>query len=160
MALAFPTCHKFQWSSSRRNNDCASPSHGEPRTWPPSFFQDWEELIITLWPCVCLGEVPAMTMGLRRGPDGQECVAITEPMSKDCSRPQSSLLLLAVLFIGVQDSRTHQSWDSRSHHPTRPQDLSHSRLGPSHPCVSLEDDEATGCPGLPQCFCVLCGLCH
>lgn len=31
--------------------------------------------------CV-LREVPAMTMGLRRRPDGQECVAVTEPMAE------------------------------------------------------------------------------
>ncbi|XP_036053877.1 guanine nucleotide-binding protein subunit beta-like protein 1 isoform X2 [Onychomys torridus] len=61
---------------------------------------------------------------------------------------------------GVQDSGTHKSWDCRSHHPARPQDFSHSRLGPPHPCVSLEDNEATGCSGLPHCLSALRGLRH
>lgn len=69
-------------------------------------------------------------------------------------------VLPAALVSGVQNSRADQSWDRRCQDPARPQDPGHCRLGPPHPCVSLEDDEAPGRAGLPQCYCPLRGLCH
>lgn len=93
--------------------------------------------------------VPAAGRGGRDVGDGRPCDRSQKPPTDSASLDP----------VGVWDSRTHQSWDLRRQDPARPQDPGHCGLGPSGSRVSLADDEATGCAGLPQRCCPLRGLC-